>query len=418
MTCGAEYPATRLGRRRPFPRRDRRGLGALFSAMLVASVAVSVALLWRVTMAGEALTGHVRLLADAVSAEGYAMHHWLHEERVAGTVTVLAARTLAPAEVGRLAVHSATARWRRARADATLPVVPRGWEILHLLGTGDDLPDGVLVLRPSNDVVALQSWPAMREALDVTLGASGAGAAAIATAVLAASPLPAYDATRDRALPASRFARLDTDAVLRETHAGHAALQMETGILMGGHDLDRIAELEGDRGAIARIDGDCRPPVPPPGTLSGVLCAGSLELATTLTVTPPAQTTFATASAEDVTVTGNVTGIDRIRTGDAMVTGLVTTPALTACADPEANLCGGGDLDLEVGTGTPDWTEVSIFGDTVIRNGSQLTGVTLTVGGTGVFGTLGNGAFEVSDLLRVVNPFVHCESGNVPRCSR
>ncbi len=389
---------------------------ALFSVAMITALAVTAAQLWQVSLAGERLRGEARHLAQTVAAEGYGMHHWLHEEGTAVPPGMPApaegtARELTAAEAGRFARHSATARWRRTAADATRPVLPRGWEIVHLVGTAGGLPDGVLVLRPSNDVVALPTWRATREALDVTLGTAEAGAAALATAALAASPLDDYDAARDRALPASRFARLDTDAVLRETHAGHAELVMETGIRMGGNALAGVATLESERATIARIDGNCPPPPAPPATLSGILCAGSLDLGVTLTVTPPARTTLSAAEAADVRVTTDVSGVTRVRTGDATVSGMVTTPELAACADASADLCGGGDLDLETATGVPVWTEAAIFGDTIIRNGNRLTGVTLTSGGTGVFGSLGNGSLSVSDCMRSVNPFIHHGGG-------
>ncbi len=400
--------------RRPLPRRDRRGLMALFSAMMVASLGVTAAMLWQLGLAGERLRGEARHLAEIMAAEGHGMHHWLHEARTAVPPGVIApaegtARELTAAEAVALGGHSATARWRRTAADATRPVLPRGWEIVHLVGTANGLPDGVLVLRPSNDVVALPTWRATREALDVTLGTAEAGAAALATIALAASPLDDYDPTRDRALPASRFARLDSDAVLREIHAGHARLAMGTNIRMGGNDLSGVGGLEGERASIPRIDGNCPPPPPPPATLSGTLCADTLDLGATLAAN--ALSTLTSAFAEDVTITRDVSGITRMRTGDVTVSGTVTTPDLAACADPDADLCGGGDLDIEAGTGTPAWTEASIFGDTIIRNGNRLVGVTLTTGATGVFGALGNGTLTVGGCMRSVWPFIHHGGG-------
>lgn len=391
--------------RRRVPRRDRRGLAALFSMSILVAAGVAFALLWQAGIAGERVRGHARHLAEAVAAEGYGLHHWLHGERTAVPPGVTApaegtARELTAAEDLRLAGHSATARWRRDRSDATRPVLPRGWGIVHLVGTAGGLPDGVLVLRPSNDVVAQPTWEAARQALDVTLGRGAGGAA-----TLAASALADYDPARDRALLASRFARLDTDAVLRELHAGHPRLPVEAEqLLMGGNDLQGVAVLEGGEATFPEIDGDCRPPVPPPGTLSGTLCAESLGLQDTLAAN--AGTTLTAATSEDVTVRGDVTGIARIRTGDATVSGTVTTPAVTACADADADLCGGGDLDLEGGTGIPDWTEASVFADVVIRDGNRLTGVRLTIADTAIFGTL-VGALTVSGCLRVVSPFIH-----------
>ena len=354
---------------------------------------------WQVAVAAERIRGHARHLAEAVAAEGYALHHWLHDERVAGTVTSPAddtARALTTAEEGRFAVHSATARWRRTAADATRPVLPRGWEIVHLVGAAGDLADGVLVLRPSDDTVALATWDAIRQALDVTLGTEDDGAAALATNALSGSATDDYDADRDRAVPASRFARLDTGAVLRELHAGHARLPMETGIAMGGNNLAGIALLDAETGTIPEITGSCT------GT---TLCAESLDLAAALTAADDATLDIATAA--DVEIAGDVSSLSaHWRTQDASVTGTVTTPVLTACADADADLCSGGDLDLEAGSGTPDWTEAAIFGDVVIRVGNRLTGVKRTTASTGVFGALA-GALTVSGCLRVVSPFKH-----------
>ena len=397
----------RARRRRPFPRRDRRGLAALLLMALLSTVAVSVALLWQAGLAGERLRGHARHLAEAVAAEGYGLHHWLHAERTGGTLATPPpegqARTLTNAERASLAAHSAIAPWRRDRTDATRPIVPRGWEVVHLVGRAGDHPDGVLVLRPSAAVVALPTWEAAGQALDLVLGARADDAAALATFALAASPLDNYDADRDRAVLASRFARLDTDAVLREVHAGHAAATMETGILMGGNDVADADLLEGRTGVIPVIDGRCAD-----GPRPNTLCAESFDLGSTLTAS--AGTTLSAAAADDVTLAGAVTGIDRIRTLEAVVNGPVRTPVLTACADPDADLCGGGDLDILAGTGTPRWTEAAIFGDTVIRNGNRLVGVTQTTAAQGVFGTV-TGALTVLGCMRSVNPFRHFGGG-------
>lgn len=384
------------------PRRARRGLGTLAAAVLVTGIIATAMMAWQVAVAAERIRGHARHLAEAVAAEGYGLHHWLHAERIAGTVTAPAegtARALTATEEGRLAAHSATAAWRRSIADPTRPVLPRGWEIVHLVAAAGGPADGVLVLRPANDVVAHPTWDATRRALDVTLGTAEAGAAALAAATVAG-----YDATRDRAVPASRFARIDAAAMLREDHAGHPRLPMETAVRMGGNDLEGVNRLEGDRARIPVIDGDCRAPVPHPGTLTGTLCANGLVLGDTLDVNDAA--TLSTAAAADVTVTGAVTGITRIRTARATVAGTVMTPELTACADTEAALCGGGDLDIETATGVPQWTTASIFGDTVIRDGNRLLGVRDTRAATGIFGLL-VGALTVRGCLRSVNPFIH-----------
>ncbi|MYF38126.1 MAG: hypothetical protein F4219_05060, partial [Gammaproteobacteria bacterium] len=142
------------------PRPERRGMAALGAVMVLSGLAAVLVTGWQVAMAGERIRGAARYLSESVAAEGYGLHHWLHAERTDPPVTPPmafpaegTARALTTAEAGRLAVHSATARWRRTAADATVPVLPRNWEIVHLVGTAGGLPDGVLVLRPSDEVV-------------------------------------------------------------------------------------------------------------------------------------------------------------------------------------------------------------------------------------------------------------------------
>ncbi|MXX87989.1 MAG: hypothetical protein F4213_18805 [Boseongicola sp. SB0677_bin_26] len=369
--------------------------------MLLASVLAVLAAAWQLALADERIRGHARHLAEAVASEGYGLHHWLHGERTDGTLAAIpvegTARRLTAAERADLAAHSATATWRRSVADTTRSVLPSGWEIVHLVATTGATPGGVVVLRPSAETVAAPTWDAVRDALDLTLGESEAGAAALAANALA-GVTPAWNAARDRAIPAARLSRLDDDAVLRQPHAGHADLGMVTALLMNGNDIDGVRRLEGERGGIPEITGACTGPPP------GPLCADDPVLRSTLDVVDAS--TLSAATAENVTVSGAVDAITRIRTGDAEIAASATTPVLNACADAEADLCGGGDLDVEGGTGTPDWTQASIFGDTVIRNGQQLTGVTRTIASTGIFGTLA-GSLTVSGCLRVVNPFIH-----------
>ena len=402
MTRKTAYPFRRsVPCRHRLPRRARRGLGALATVMLLAGLLSAVAMSWQLAVADERIRGHARHLAEAVASEGYALHHWLHAERLDGTLTAIpaegTARRLTAAERTDLAAHSATATWRRSVADATRPVLPRGWEIVHVVGAAGGTVGGVVVLRPSADVVAAPAWNAVRQALDVTLGISDDGAAALAANALAGTT-PAWNATRDRAVPAARLSRLDDRALLREVHEGHAALPMAADLFMGGNDAGGVGRLQAVRGTIPQITGAC------PGEPAGTLCADDPVLRATLEVEDAA--TLSVATAEDVTVSGAVNGITRIRTGDMTVTGGVTTPVLTACTDAGADLCGGGDLDIENGTGTPDWTQASIFGDTVIRNGQRLTGVTRTFASTGIFGTLA-GALTVRGCLRVTRPFIH-----------
>ena len=376
----------------------RRGLTALSAVLIVAGVLSAAAASWQIALVAERLRGQARHLAEAVAAEGYALHHWLHDERIGATRVITwptdgAARELSAAERGWLAIHSATADWRRSSADPLRVLLPRGWEIVHLIGRrGGQLPDGVIVLRPSDDLVARPAWDA---ALDVVLGVTGGAAGD-----LAGNALADYDAARDRAFFASRFARLDTRAVLREAHAGHAILPMETDLVMSANDLLNVGALSGTGGRIPEIAGTC------PGEPSDTLCATILNVRDGLTAED--KTTLGTLGAGAVTFSRDVTGITRMRVGEAEISGTVTTSALTACADPGADLCGGGDLDLEAATGGPDWTEAAIFGDVIIRDGNRLTGITTTTAATGFFGTIAAAPrLYVDDCFRSVVPFVH-----------
>jgi len=372
-------------------------MAALAAVTLAGGIAAAAVAAWQVSVAAERIRGHARHLAAAVAAEGYGLHHWLHGARTGGTLTAVpaegTARALTAAERADLADHSATAAWRRAAADPTRPVLPRGWEIVQLVGTAGGLPDGVVALRPSGGVVAGPAWDALRRALDLTPGPSGAGADALAAAALAD-----WDPARDRALPASRFARLDTGAVLRQVHAGHPAPVMGAELLMGGNGVGGVVALATARAGLPEITGAC------PGAAAGTLCADTLDLRAGLDAR--AGVALATAAVRDLSIPGDVNGIAWVRTRDATVSGTVTAPALTACADAEADLCGGGRLDLEGGTGTPSWATAAIFGDTVIRDGSRLTGISDVTAATGVLGAL-RGALTVRGCLRVTAPFIH-----------
>ena len=111
----APYPAFRLPRRacrcpRSAPRSNCRGLSALTAVMLLAGILATVMMSWQITVAHERIRGQARHLAEVVAAEGYGLHHWLHAERITGTVTTPATpRALDAGESGRLAAHSAIA---------------------------------------------------------------------------------------------------------------------------------------------------------------------------------------------------------------------------------------------------------------------------------------------------------------------
>ena len=383
------------------PRRARRGAAALLAVLLLTGLLSALMVSWQVSRAEERLRGQARHLAEVVAAEGYALHHWLHEARngsgfnapAEGTARVLTTTGSNP-EAARLADHSATTPWRRSSTDSHRVILPRGWEIGHLVGraTGADLPDGIVVLRPSDDMVNAPGWERMDRALDVLLG-GGSDAAD----TLAAAALSDFDAARDRAVPASPLSRLDGTAVLRDRHAGTAQPVMQTDIVLRGGDLLGAKRIEAEYGLIPRITGTCAGPT--------ALCATRVT-SDRLDVT--GATSFAGLSLQSLNRAGDLAGITRLGAGTVAVTGSLTTPELTACKDPSADLCGGGDLDLEDATGTPDWTRAAIFGDVTIRDGNRITGVTRTTAQTGLFGSITGGpVLDVGDCLRSVTPFVY-----------
>ena len=401
MIRRAAYPRCPHSGRAPlrWPRRSRRGASALLAVLLLAGLLSAALVNWRAALASERLRGEARHLAEVVAAEGYGLHHWLHASGL-NIPEGDPPTALSPAQQASLAAHSATTPWRRSSSDRNRVLLPRGWEIVHLAGraTGADLPDGILVLRPSDDIVNRPGWEMMEQALDVTLeGGSG-----IAETLAATAPItPAFDPARDRAVLASQSSRLDGTAVLRQRHAGQALPVMKATIDLRGGDLLDAERVTADRGFIDRITGNCA------GT-AGALCATDVT-ADDLDVNGTA--TLAGVEAGTVTSAGNVTGITSLDAKDVEVDTTLTTLNLTACANPEADLCGGGDLDLEDAEGTPDWSEAAIFGDVLIRDGNQLTGITTTTAQTGIFEEIGGTPvppeLTVTDCFRSVTPFVH-----------
>ncbi len=409
MIRRAAYPRCPHSGRAPlrWPRRSRRGASALLAVLLLAGLLSAALVSWQAALASERLRGEARHLAEVVAAEGYGLHHWLHEVRdgpgfslsAEGTARALTATGTNP-ERARLASHSAIASWRRSSSDRNRVILPRGWSIVHLIGhaTDEDLPDGILVLRPSDDIVNRPGWKMMEQALDVTLeGGSG-----IAETLAATAPItPAFDPARDRAVLASQSSRLDGTAVLRQRHAAQALPVMKATIDLRGGDLLDAERVTADRGFIDRITGNCA------GT-AGALCA-TYVTADDLDVNGTA--TLAGVEAGTLTSAGNVTGVTSLDAKDVEVDTTLTTPMLTACANPEADLCGGGDLDLEGAEGTPDWSEAAIFGDVTIRDGNRITGVTRTTAQTGIFEEIGGTPvppeLTVTDCFRSVTPFVH-----------
>ena len=274
----------------PYPRRSRCGLAAL-TAMLGLSVLLASAFLaWQTGQARNRIAGQGALLADMMAARAYALHHWLHGARTGagfGLPPQDTARRMTATEQVNLRNHAATAPWR---------IPARGWQVVPLVAgenrTGDGIPRGVIVLRPPAGAdLRLRAEVARR---------TGAGAASDAAqlAGTATALSPRFDATRDIAVLAHRFARIDRGAVLRSPQAGYPATGMGSSLDMNGNTITGVGGITGDLAVTGTLEAGGQ-------TATGALTADRLELARDLTV--------------DGTLKANHAAIDRIE--DAVQSG-------------------------------------------------------------------------------------------------
>ena len=374
------------------PRADRRGLAALSGAVLASAVLLTMLATWQLGQARVRLEGMARHLATTVEAEGYALHHWLHAAQGSLTPPPAAgtARTLSEAETTELFPYAAP--WRR---DGGRMVSLRGWEIVPLAGAGGR---GVIVLRPSRDVTGSPIWKGLQAALDVRLG--GSDATDEARMALASTTDP-FDPDEDRAFFASNFARLESDALLRQAHAGQSAQAMAAALDMGGHKITGAGVLTVGQSADIRT-------VTGPVSLTGSLSANRLNAR-------DASDLESMAASGQMTVRTDVTGLTSLRTEEMRISGETRIEnaddpvRLSACADAEADLCGGGDLDVTGASGVPDWSMVTIFGDVSIRDGNDLTDVAEATVGSAIFEEV-TGDLDVTGCLRVSSPFLYGEN--------
>ncbi|WP_419739492.1 hypothetical protein [Ruegeria sp.] len=432
MIRGIAYPGAKA-----FPRRPRRGLSALTGVMLLASVMAGIAASWQIDIARARIEGEARHLAEVVAAEGYGLHHWLHAnppitapgtDPCQATGAAPCGRALTSEEQARLARAATIAPWRRDATDTandpTRVLLARGWTLTHLIGdTGNGPADGVIVLHPGMHVVTHPTWRAARQALDNAFGLDGAGDEETqrAAALIARDALGrGFDPKHDRAILASRFARLDTQALFRERVAGHPPLPMTTGINMGGRTILGTGRLGALSATVPTLRGQGDNPLradrlaPQAGmTLNGVFAPRIVTLSGTGTAQIDADATVT----ETLRVGTNlITGL-ATQSGAATITGRTTARTLIACADPDAELCGGGDLEIR--RLKPDQTlaDVVVFGTTTVTRadtravtttgGAETSTVRETRAGTGVFDEITRPRLRVTGCYRSVTPFVY-----------
>ncbi|MXX88706.1 MAG: hypothetical protein F4213_03280 [Boseongicola sp. SB0677_bin_26] len=214
-----------------------RGLSSLLIVILVAGLLAQMAFAWNLSVREERVHGAATTLADVIRAEAYGLHHWLHRERVDGLNEHLplqadTTRFLDADENARLAADPAVTPWRRAAADSTRVIMPRGWTLVRMIARtrGDNaVEDAVLVLRAPVGAPAARLAPVFLH-LDSLIAREGGQAETLATTAFAVTgdAVPDFDPDRDRAFLASKFARIDSTIVLRDRHAGQPRPSMAT----------------------------------------------------------------------------------------------------------------------------------------------------------------------------------------------
>ena len=384
------------------PRCGRRGLSALTVALLLSGVLALAASAWQIDVTRARLDGEVQHMAEVVAAEGYGLHHWLHENPPGGPTCdpgeePPCGRPLTLTERSELANHAAIAPWRRYEPEPPDPpavILAQGWSIEYLIAnTGTGPTDGVIVLRPDDNVVNHETWAGTIRAVNAIFG-TGAGVSMAA----ADDALSDFNSARDRAVLASRYARLDKDALLREPQAGHPVLAMETSLNMGGNQVSDVEQLHATGATLPTISAQ-----------DGTLEADRLEPGDGLSLTGDFNPrTVTLRGSSSVRTSGDATVSGGMRIEAASISGTTTTSTLTACIDPDADLCGGGDLEMLTIKDGSTLTNVQVFGtSTVDPQATDPSTVTTTRATTGLFDEIERPRMTVTGCFRSVTPFVY-----------
>ena len=361
-------------------------MAALGLVILGAGIISAAAVAWQLGEARARIAGEAQIVARAVTARGFALHHWLYQDadtagRLGGGVPAEGeARVLTPAEGTALESHAASAPWH---------VAPRGWNIEDLVAMpagqgGLALPHGVVVVTPPEADAAdsAATSAALRTLREEVRNLLAAGLVDGRAAELAANAGIAFDPARQMAMFAASSAGLSPRAVLRFPRAG-----MEPpGILTDLDFAPGAGVIDGAGGALVRTRAletgriGPRDAAEPVAFTQGLGITGEpgteLLRAAAVTVRSPVQVDgrlFA-ATVTQARLDGQETGTlacvrqdpnspaSPCARGDITVRGTLSGARRISACRPDGAGCNGGELDLSAGSGAPAWTGLAVFG--------------------------------------------------------
>ena len=422
-----------------------------------------IILSWQTGVARARFEGYMRHLAEAVSAESYSLHHYLYDQAsLFNMISCLppldpldppvkppCGRAFSTSENMNLANHYSMALWRRTGADSRI-LLPKGWSIVHLVGdTGDNVVhnsnndniifDGVVVLRPSDDIVNGPVWNSIIRSINEKISSRRATDETDLAVIIAESANINFNRSRDTAVLASQFSRLDNNALLRSPHPGHPALPMQTSINMNNRSIINM-NLDQKSSFIQKADIDDIYP-----NVNTGLIANNIEITGDLIIKAPDPTDSRQYYLEDpntdtdspllpqsvtvlsspcdpnnppcdsstVTVTDKVTVSGSIHASDIEISGTSIIANMTACIDPQEDLCDGGELEiLDLKDGS-SLSNVQVFATTTVDPSvidppsTEDSTITTIRALTGVIDEIEQGQMTVNGCFRSVTPYAY-----------
>ena len=420
-----------------------------------------IILSWQTGVARARFEGHVRHLAEVVSAEAYALHHYIYQSDLSADCIISSGsqtcgRSLTTSQWGEVTQHYTRAPWSRYTGlwsteydSGSFFLLPRGWTIGYLVGdrtdgirdpnTGERLLEGVVYLLPSDDIVNSSVWSRVIGAVNEKISSRRTSNETDVALLIAENALSDFDRTWDTAVLASQFSRLDNNALLRSPHPGHPVLPMQTSINMNNRsiinlnldqkssfiqkaDIDEIYPNV-DSGLIANnieITGDLIIKVPDP-TDSRQIHLDDPNTNTDAPLLPQSVTVLSSpcdpnnppCDSSTVTVMDKVTVSGSIHASDIEISGTSNMANMTACVDPQEDLCDGGELeilDLKDGSSLSD---VQVFATTTVDPSvidppsTEDSTITTIRALTGVIDEIEQGQMTVSGCFRSVTPYAY-----------